>query len=384
MKYKITDLFELKMGKTPSRSNPNYWNGTNVWLSVSDLSSSGKYISCSKERITEQAIDESKIQMIPKDTVVMSFKLSLGKVSITTHNMYTNEAIIAFVDKKSEKVDPSYLYYWCLSQNWEKYGNKAVMGVTLNKKTLTSLSIELPPYELQKRIVKRLDLLANLLEAKNIQLQSLQQLVQSRFIEMFGDTNNSMEWPIANVESIAKVKVGLVIKPTRFYSSSPTRYKAIRGLNISPFCINDTNWVYFTEDGAKSNKKTEVKENDVVVVRSGAPGTAAVVTKEYAGSNAIDVLIVEPDLTQIDPTYLCAYTNFPHGLKQISKGSGGAAQKHFNVEKYKNLTIFIPPLEKQKLFSIEKKEIDKSKLAIQKSIDELETLKKKLMQEYFG
>ncbi|WP_289840381.1 restriction endonuclease subunit S, partial [Faecalibaculum rodentium] len=95
MKYKITDLFELKMGKTPSRSNPNYWNGTNVWLSVSDLSSSGKYISCSKERITEQAIDESKIQMIPKDTVVMSFKLSLGKVSITTHNMYTNEAIIA-------------------------------------------------------------------------------------------------------------------------------------------------------------------------------------------------------------------------------------------------------------------------------------------------
>lgn len=133
MKYKITDLFELKMGKTPSRSNPNYWNGTNVWLSVSDLSSSGKYISCSKERITEQAIDESKIQMIPKDTVVMSFKLSLGKVSITTHNMYTNEAIIAFVDKKSEKVDPSYLYYWCLSQNWEKYGNKAVMGVTLNK-----------------------------------------------------------------------------------------------------------------------------------------------------------------------------------------------------------------------------------------------------------
>lgn len=317
--------------------------------------------------------------------LLISWSASLGVFKWDRGDAVLNQHIFKVVFDKPIQVNQEYYRYQMeyLMEIMERDVHGATMK-HLTRKTFENQPFYLPDTSIQDHIANLLSVIDKSIKKCNVQLLLLNNLMKSRFIEMFGDTNNSMEWPIANVESIAKVKVGLVIKPTRFYSSSPTRYKAIRGLNISPFCINDTNWVYFTEDGAKSNKKTEVKENDVVVVRSGAPGTAAVVTKEYAGSNAIDVLIVEPDLTQIDPTYLCAYTNFPHGLKQISKGSGGAAQKHFNVEKYKNLTIFIPPLEKQKLFSIEKKEIDKSKLAIQKSIDELETLKKKLMQEYFG
>ena len=334
--------------------------------------------------------DRSNYKVVRRGQFVFGFPMDEG---VMYSQKIVDEGILSpaydVCDVKKSIIDPNYLEAYLHGPRALTFIKEKLRGTTARRRVvpkdqLGTFTLDIPSLGDQSKRLNRLSLMQLLLENEKQLLVLLDELVQSRFIEMFGDTNNSMEWPIANVESIAKVKVGLVIKPTRFYSSSPTRYKAIRGLNISPFCINDTNWVYFTEDGAKSNKKTEVKENDVVVVRSGAPGTAAVVTKEYAGSNAIDVLIVEPDLTQIDPTYLCAYTNFPHGLKQISKGSGGAAQKHFNVEKYKNLTIFIPPLEKQKLFSIEKKEIDKSKLAIQKSIDELETLKKKLMQEYFG
>ena len=311
--------------------------------------------------------DRSNYTVVRRGQFVFGFPMDEG---VMYSQKIVDEGILSpaydVCDVKKSIIDPNYLEAYLHGPRALTFIKEKLRGTTARRRVvpkdqLGTFTLDIPSLGDQSKRLNRLSLMQLLLENKKQLLVLLDELVQSRFIEMFGDTNNSMEWPIANVESIAKVKVGLVIKPTRFYSSSPTRYKAIRGLNISPFCINDTNWVYFTEDGAKSNKKTEVKENDVVVVRSGAPGTAAVVTKEYAGSNAIDVLIVEPDLTQIDPTYLCAYTNFPHGLKQISKGSGGAAQKHFNVEKYKNLTIFIPPLEKQKLFSIEKKEIDKSK-----------------------
>ncbi|WP_289423434.1 restriction endonuclease subunit S, partial [Faecalibaculum rodentium] len=261
--------------------------------------------------------DES---LCPRDTVVIGRKGNINNPLFVEEPFWNVDTAFGLVADQ-EQLMPKYLYYFCKNFNFQSLSTTVTIP-SLTKANLLNIQLSLPTMDIQKVVVNKLDKISILVDQYRGLLGLYDSIVKSRFIEMFGDTNNSMEWPIANVESIAKVKVGLVIKPTRFYSSSPTRYKAIRGLNISPFCINDTNWVYFTEDGAKSNKKTEVKENDVVVVRSGAPGTAAVVTKEYAGSNAIDVLIVEPDLTQIDPTYLCAYTNFPHGLKQISKGSG--------------------------------------------------------------
>lgn len=361
MKYKITDLFELKMGKTPSRSNPNYWNGTNVWLSVSDLSSSGKYISCSKERITEQAIDKSKIQMIPKDTVVMSFKLSLGKVSITTHNMYTNEAIIAFVDKKSEKVDPSYLYYWCLSQNWEKYGNKAVMGVTLNKKTLTSLSIELPPYELQKRIVKRLDLLANLLEAKNIQLQSLQQLVQSRFNELFINKNQN------DKESLLKDVASLM--------SGITKGRRIKGPTITvPYMAVsnvkdgylDLSTIKTIEASEQEVEKYRLLPNDVLMTEGGDPdklGRGCVIeTPLHNCIHQNHIFRVRLNNRLLTPTYFQFYLQDKKAREYFlrsAKQTTGIAS--LNMTQLRNLPVIIPPIGQQLVFEEDVQVINKSK-----------------------
>ena len=100
MKVKLGDVFELQMGKTPSRNNSEYWNGEHNWVSISDLGNSGKYINKTKECITDKGIIESGIKRVPKNTVLMSFKLSIGKVSIAAEEIYTNEAIMAFIDKE--------------------------------------------------------------------------------------------------------------------------------------------------------------------------------------------------------------------------------------------------------------------------------------------
>ena len=141
MEYRLEELFDLQMGKTPSRSVTEYWeSGNNKWISIADLSKCGKYIYGTKECLSDGAITESGIKQIPANTVVMSFKLSIGKTAITSEPMYSNEAIMSFRDRKLVQLLPEYIYYLLLSKNWDDGTNKAVMGKTLNKATLSKVN----------------------------------------------------------------------------------------------------------------------------------------------------------------------------------------------------------------------------------------------------
>jgi len=209
-------------------------------------------------------------------------------------------------------------------------------------------------------------------------------LVKARFVEMFGDETNPHRLPIVNVEDVADVSVGVVIKPAQYYTDAEHGVKAFRSLNIGPMCIKDSDWVFFSQEGNAKNRKSQLRENDLLIVRSGAPGTACVVTKPYEGCNAIDIIIARPNTEQVNPFYLCAFTNMPHGKKQIEEGTGGAAQQHFNVGKYNKLQLMLPSMSLQNQFVSFLQQIDKSKSVIQKSLVETKTLFDSLMQQYFG
>ena len=114
-----------------------------------------------------------------------------------------------------------------------------------------------------------------------------------------------------------------------------------------------------------------------------SPGTACVVPKQYEGCNAIDIIIARPNTEKVNPYYLCTYTNMPHGKRQIEEGTGGAAQQHFNVGKYNKLRVMLPPIDRQKEFVDFVSQIDKSKVAVQKALDEAQVLFDSLMQQYF-
>ena len=193
-----------------------------------------------------------------------------------------------------------------------------------------------------------------------------------------------MGWDTVNIEDVADVQVGVVIKPAQYYTNESDGIKAFRSLNIGAGYIKDNDWVYFSPEGHKKNSKSILKEDDLLIVRSGAPGTACVVPKEYEGCNAIDIIIAHPDMKKVNPHYLCAFTNMPHGKKQIEEGTGGAAQQHFNVGKYNKMKLMLPPTDKQLEYVDFVKQVDKSKVAVQKSLDETQKLFDSLMQEYFG
>lgn len=385
MRYKLGEIFNLQMGKTPDRHSPKFWNeGTEPWISIADLTKCNKYIENTAEKITATAVDESGIKIIPKNTVIMSFKLSIGKVAITPKEMYSNEAIMSFIDKGILKIEPVYLYYLLMHKDWDTGTNKAVMGKTLNKASLSQMTVNIHGYSEQLEIIKALDAASSIIAARKQQLTELDNLIKARFVEMFGDESNPYNFPIVNIEDVASVQVGVVIKPAQYYTDAGHGIKTFRSLNIGPMHIKDTDWVYFSEEGNRKNQKSVLNENDLVIVRSGAPGTACVITKEYAGCNAVDIIIARPDLDKVNPYYLCQYTNLPHGKKQIEEGTGGAAQQHFNVGKYNKIRLTLPPLDQQLKFEKFVEQTDKSKVVVQKALDEAQTLFDSLMQEYFG
>ena len=157
MKVKLSDAFDLQMGKTPPRNDRECWGDGHKWISISDIGNAGKYIDTTKEEITDIGVSKSGIKVVPKGTVIMSFKLSIGKTAITAEDMYTNEAIMAFINKGKYEIDTDYLYHMCKGIDWFEGTNKAVLGLTLNKATMSEKIIEIPPMEVQLHVVSVLD-----------------------------------------------------------------------------------------------------------------------------------------------------------------------------------------------------------------------------------
>jgi len=258
--------------------------------------------------------------------------------------------------KNTEQADVKYCYYLLkfLQHTPENHKRQWLSATSQN-------TVELPIIEEQKNIVKKLDKILEVIDNQNKQLELLDEAIKARFVEMFGDENNSKNWDVVNVEEVADVQVGVVIKPSQYYTDKSEGVRTFRSLNIGAGFIKDNDWVYFTKEGHQKNSKSILKKDDLLIVRSGAPGTACVVTEEYAGCNAVDIIIAHPDCKKVNPYYLCTFTNMPHGKKQIDEGIGGAAQQHFNVGKYNKLQLMLPPKTLQDEFVGFVKQVDKSK-----------------------
>ena len=231
MRYKLKEIFDLQMGKTPSRKNLDYWNTKDYkWISIADLSQTRKYISDTKEYLSCSAVEESGIKVIPANTVVMSFKLSIGKTAITSEDMYSNEAIMAFHDKHVVELLPEYIYYMFKCKNWDEGSNKAVMGKTLNKATLSEVEIDICPVVGQREIVNVLDKIMRIMSDRREEIKLLDDLIKSRFIEMFGVyPANPMGWEIGTIRDI--------VTEVRYGSSRPAvdggKYPYLRMNNIT-------------------------------------------------------------------------------------------------------------------------------------------------------
>ena len=381
---KLGEVCTIVSGSTPKTSVTSYWDGNIKWITPAELNEDTFYIMDSVRHITEDGKEKTGLSYLPTGTVILSSRAPIGKTAIAGCEMCCNQGFKNLIC--SDAIYNEYLYFFLKSKT--AYLNSLGRGATfkeISKSIVENIEIPLPEVNQQKEIAEKFKKLEQLISLRKQQLAKLDELVKARFVEMFGSyPENENAYPVVNVSDIADAGVGVVIKPAQYYVTEECGIKAFRSLNIGEMYIKDSDWVYFSTEGNESNKKSQLHENDLLIVRSGAPGTSCVVTKEFEGCNAVDVIIAHPNLSKVNPWYLCAYINYPHGKKQIEEGTGGAAQQHFNVGKCNNLKVLLPPLEAQNQFAAFVERVDQQKQRVQKSLEKLELMKKALMQEYFG
>ncbi len=384
---KLGDVFDLQMGKTPARANSAYWtDGTNDWVSIADLSNYEKYVDGTKERITDLGVQESGIKKVPANTVIMSFKLSLGKTAITKTPVYTNEAIMAFLPSGKYDVYPDYFFHLFSGKDWSDGTNRAVMGATLNKATLSNIEIDIPPLDEQRRIAAVLDKVTDLIAQRRAQLDKLDLLVKSRFVEMFGDCKtNPKVWPVCKLDEIAEVG-----------SSKRVFVEELRGQGIPFFRGTE---VGALAEGKKITPELYITQEhyEKLCDMTGAPQRGDLLMPSICPDGRIwvvntdepfyfkdgRVLWVHNIIERFDPIFLL-YTLKDRIMTDYSSIASGTTFAELKIFALKKCLVFDVPLEQQKEFSAFVKQTEKSKSAVAESLDKFEILKKTLMQQCFG
>lgn len=388
MRYKLGEIFNLQMGKTPDRHSPKFWNeGTEPWISIADLTKCNKYIENTAEKITATAVDGSGIKIIPKNTVIMSFKLSIGKVAITPKEMYSNEAIMSFIDKGVLKIEPVYLYYLLMHKDWDTGTNKAVMGKTLNKASLSQMTVNIHGYSEQLEIIKALDAASSIIAARKQQLAELDKLIKARFVEMFGDPKiNPNNYPVCQLSDFIVFLTSGSRGWAQYCADDGTEW-FITIKNVKDCHIETDNMQPINAPDNAEAKRTRVQEGDLLISITADLGRTGVVTKEIAEHGAyinqhLTCIRLKQDV--LNPLYVAYFMESPAGKEQFESKNQSAVKAGLNFNSINSLRLMVPPLDDQNAFVDFIKQTDKSKVAVQKALDEAQLLFDSLMQKYFG
>ena len=182
----LSELCHYSSGRTPARSNLSYWsNGEIPWVSISDMQQ-GKAIFRTKEKISKQAFIESfgGKKLVPKHTLLMSFKLTIGRTCFAGVDLVHNEAIVAIYPKK-EVLDKLYLSFYLPTVDYSIYQDRQIKGNTLNKSKIDKIKIPLPPLEEQKKIAGVLSQVQKAIETQNQQIKATKELKQATMKQLF-------------------------------------------------------------------------------------------------------------------------------------------------------------------------------------------------------
>lgn len=380
---KMADVFNLQMGKTPDRSNAAYWNGSETWVAIGDMGES-RYISSSKELISTEAVSASGIKRVPLNTVIMSFKLSVGKVAIAASDLFTNEAIMAFLVKTGYDLVPEYIYYYLKGYKWQG-SNRAVMGVTLNKASISQGIFKYPDYQEQKRIVAELDLLTEVIDKQKTQLKELNTLAQSIFYDMFGDPiENEKGWSVKKISDVATVKIGPFGSLLHAKDYVKGGHPVINPIHLDSGRVVADDSFTVDETMFQQMLSYELKVNDVVFGRRGDIGRCALVEKEQigylCGTGSLFIRFSET----IEPKFSIAALMHRSITEYLLKKAKGATMLNINCGIVEDIPLILPPIKLQQEFADKIQSIEKQKAAVNQSIAETQKLLDYTMDKYFG
>ena len=291
---------------------------------------------------------------------------------------YLNQRVCRLIP--SDEVDSLYLYYF-MPKALKAIEDKTpfVTVKHLSAKELNKVIVPMPLLDEQRRIASSLQKVDELIALRKEQLAKLDRLVKSRFVEFFESCELSDE---TTIEAITEqVKVGFVGTCEKYYTDK-SGVPMLRTGNITEKGIDLKDLKYVTREFHEKNKKSQIHAGDLLIARHGSNGQANV----YSGPEAqcLNAVVIVPNQSIASSIFLAGLINSPMVKEQIERTLVGSTQRVVNTKSIASLKVNVPNIAVQRQYEEFVKQTDKSKLAIQQSLDKLEILKKSIMQEYFG
>ena len=325
--------------------------------------------------------DKTTYKVVPRG--FFAYNPSRINVGSVDYQRYEDRVIVSplyNVFSVSEELDKQYLYYYLKSDIALQRIRTVASGSVRDNLKLSMLyefPINLKSIDEQKDVVRKLDKVKLVIDLRKAELQQLDELVKSRFVELFGDCKNMVA-----LNELCSVITDGTHQPPRFQN------EGIPFIFVSNLANNTV--TYNTEKFISEEtyneliKRTPIELGDILLSTVGSYGHPAVVVEERKFLFQRHIAYLKPKRSLVNSFYLHSALLAPNGQRQIEEKVKGIAQKTLNLSEIRKIMIPIPSIEEQNSFESFIKHTDKSKVVVQKALDEAQTLFDSLMQEYFG
>ena len=371
---RLGDICTVISGSTPKTSVEEYWDGDIKWITPAEINEDSFYITDTVRHITKRGKCDTGLTVMPIGTVILSSRAPIGKTAIAGCEMCCNQGFKNLIC--SDKIYNEYLYFFLKGKT--DFLNSLGRGATfkeISKSIVEDIDIPLPDYATQMKTALQMRKIESIILLRKQQLSKLDELVKSRFIEMF----DGKGYPQVTIGELVTYKVPSVKKS--FAPTDLIKYIDISSIdNIRNVMTGYTEYVL---QEAPSRAQQHIKTGDIVIstVRPNLKNVAITTYEDdnLVASSGFCVLRANKCL----PSYLMAIVcseKFTEAMIKLVTGANYPAIKDSDVLNY---VVALPPIKIQEQFATFVDQVDKSKFEIQKSLEKLETLKKALMQKYF-
>lgn len=382
---RLGDVCSVVSGTTPKSSVADYWNGNLNWVTPAELNDETTVVYETQRKITLAAVRASSLKPFPAGTVLLSSRAPIGKVAIAGTEMYCNQGFKNLVC--SEKIHNGFLYRYLKGKT--DYLNSLGRGATfkeISKSIVEDVQIPLPPIEIQYKIASQLNKVSDLISLRKHQVNQLDLMVKSRFVEMFGDpATNPMGWKVKPLSDIITYANNGMARRGNDNDGSIV----LRLVELQDGFIDYTAPNRITLSEAET-KRYLLKDGDFLFARvNGNP--------EYVGRCAAFADIGQPvfhndhiirvrfDESVLSNRYASELLNGSYGKQEMrDKIKTSAGQYTVSQDGIKKIRVMLPPLPLQNDFANFVCQVDKSKFEIQEGLKKLELQYNALMQKYFG
>lgn len=383
---KLGEICKFQSGGTPSKKNKEYFQGTIPWITTVALNGTNIDGNNAVEWITEKAIEESAAKIVPKESILVGTRVGVGKVAINSVTISTSQDIVSLIGIDTKKWDKGFLCKFISSKS--VFLNEQARGATIKGIKIETLeNLQLPNVTLneQRKIAAVLDKVSDLIAKRRQQLDKLDEIVKAKFVEMFGDPlDEGCRYQKVPLGVVADVGSSKRIFEKEYVSSGVPFYRTKEIVELSKG-HKITTELFITEERFAEicDEYGAPQKGDLLISAVGTIGVIWIVDGKndfyFKDGNLLRVSVSN----NFNPVYLkmLLETLIAAHKQKMSVGTAYAA---LTISMLKEMMVYLVPIDEQNQFAAFVKQTEKIKATISRSLEKLETLKKALMQEYFG